>query len=131
MRKLNFIFILILFCTLNACKNTAYDNHGKAKMEFDEPTFDFGKVTVDKKVLHSFHFINTGNDSLVIESIITSCGCTVGEYTKGKLPPGGKGEIIVTFDTHNKLGFQHKLVTVKSNSNPTSQSLSILAVVIH
>jgi len=130
MKRLFRFSVLILLFTITACSNTVKGKRGEAHIVFDELIYDYGKVTEGKRVSHTFKFTNTGGGSLIIESVFSSCGCTVGEYTKDTIRPGSKGEIFVTFDSRYKSGFQHKSVTINSNSNPPSQVLVIKADVI-
>ncbi|MCB0482959.1 MAG: DUF1573 domain-containing protein, partial [Flavobacteriales bacterium] len=69
-----------------------------AKITFDKDVHDFGKITQGEMVETSFAFTNTGEADLIISSAKGSCGCTVPEWPKEPIPPGGKGEIRVVFN---------------------------------
>ena len=74
------------------------------EIKFDKTTIDFGTFSQDE-TLHScvFKFTNTGKAKLVINYVSTSCGCTVADYPKDYISPGGSGEIKVTYDSKGKL----------------------------
>jgi len=106
------------------------DEKGSAAIEFEEMSHDFGKIIQGEKVTYAFKFKNTGNAQLIISDVSTSCGCTVPKYTKKPLKPGETGVLNVTFDSENRRGFQHKTVTVVSNTVPNTTILKIKAQVI-
>ena len=98
-------------------------------IQFEETSHDFGKIIQGEKVSYTFKFKNTGNSDLLISRVSTSCGCTVGEYPKEPVEPGKSGKIEVTFNSHNKKGFQNKTVTVLANTEPNATTLHIKSVV--
>jgi len=57
--------------------------------------FDFGKVTEDQPLTHTFVIQNTGTAPLQIEDVDPDCACTVPKYDKS-IPPGGQGAITLT-----------------------------------
>jgi hypothetical protein len=103
---------------------------GKARIVFREYEHSFGKVTDGEKVSYVFKFNNIGTADLVISSALTTCGCTVPEYDKKPIPPGGTGNMEVVFDTSGKVGMQTKTITVKSNAEKPVVLLKITAEVI-
>ena len=69
-------------------------------------------------VTHSFTFTNVGEQPLVVNQAIASCGCTVPEFTKEPIAPGGKGEIKVTYNGEGKFpGHFKKSITVRTNGS--------------
>lgn len=87
-------------------------------IEFEETTYDFGTVKQGEKVSHIFKFRNTGNEPLIISNAKATCGCTVPNWPKDPIPPGGTGEMEVVFDTKGKSNKQNKKVTITANTNP-------------
>jgi hypothetical protein len=87
-------------------------------IEFEETEYDFGNI--DHKLSKAecrFTFINDGTAPLVITKILTSCSCVKTEYPKKPIPPGGKGEIKVTYEVNKKeAGMFYKVVEIYSNS---------------
>src|SRR5688500_16250965 len=55
----------------------------------EKETHDFGRITQGDKVSYSFKFKNTGGSDLVISSAQGSCGCTVPNYPRNPIAPGG------------------------------------------
>ncbi len=94
-------------------------------IKYDEEVYDFGVTDEGTVVKHVYKFTNTGDQPLVISNARGSCGCTVPTWPKQPVPPGGKGEIVVEFNTKGKPGRQSKQVTVTANTNPTDTHLEI------
>jgi len=75
-----------------------------------------GKVTEGEKVEIAYRFVNTGNQPLVIENVIATCGCTVAEKPAEPVAPGKEGTIKAIFDSHGRTGTQQKSLTVYANT---------------
>ncbi|MBQ0085147.1 MAG: DUF1573 domain-containing protein [Prevotella sp.] len=109
MKRYFFIIAEILIAT--AC-------HAQAKIQFDKTTHDFGEFSEATPVKTcTFTFTNVGNEPLVINQAVASCGCTVPEYSKEAVQPGEKGTITVTYNGRGKYpGHFKKSITIRSNS---------------
>lgn len=105
---------LLLFLFLGASLSTAF---AQAVLKFDKTTHNYGKFTEDKPVSCAFSFTNTGDEPLVIQQVMTSCGCTVAKFTKTPVKPGEKGTINITYNGKGKTaGHFKKVVSVRSNA---------------
>jgi hypothetical protein len=85
------------------------------RIEFKEPTFDFGEIPAEKQVTHRFEFKNTGTATLEIERVQTSCGCTTAGEWDRVVEPGASGSIPIQFNPGRFRGKVLKTVTVFSN----------------
>ncbi len=99
--------------------------HTKASIAYDSAFYDFGTVKQGVVVKRTFYFTNTGADSLVISDVKVTCGCTVPEWPKVPIAPGGKGEIKVEFNTADKEGRQLRILRVVANTEPTETMLQL------
>ncbi len=144
-RKIFFLAIIVTFISCkskkdsgvpeNAINPDALNNPASASVgsdkthipvfQFEKETHDFGSITEGEKIQYAFKFKNTGNGDLIIRSANGSCGCTVPEWPREPVPPGGSGVINITFDSSGKHGMQHKTVTVLSNTVPNTKVLNI------
>lgn len=100
------------------------------KMTFEEEVFEFGDITQGEKISHRYKFKNTGKTDLVITSAHGSCGCTVPNYPKNPISPGGEDIVEVSFDSNGKKGAQHKTVTIVANTHPSTTVIAIKGNVI-
>ncbi len=96
-----------------------------AEVVYDSTFYEFGKVNQGKMVKHTFHFTNQGPEPYLIREVKTTCGCTVPDWTRDTIPPGGKGEVRVDFDTAGKVGRQLKIIRVIGNSAPSEVMLQL------
>lgn len=89
----------------------------QAEIKFDRLTYNFGEFSSDNPVKKTtFTYTNVGNQPLVINQIVASCGCTVPKYDKRPLAPGQKGTITVTYNGKGKFpGHFKKSITVRTN----------------
>ena len=98
--------------------------------EFSNATYDFGVITQGEKVSFMYKFRNVGKTDLIITSAKGSCGCTVPDYPKRPIPPGGEGNIEVVFDSDGKSGKQNKSVTLLANTYPATTVLKVTGEVV-
>ena len=98
MKKLiTFTIISMLICLYAEAKKYP-------EIKFEKTTIDVGTFSQDEPEQKAvFKFTNVGKAKLVINYVHTSCGCTVAEYPKDFISPGGTGEIIVTYNGEGKL----------------------------
>jgi len=94
-------------------------------IKFEKTTIDFGTFSQDNPVQTCvFKFKNVGKAKLAITYVHTSCGCTVADYPKDYISPGGSGEIKVTYDGTGKLpGKLKKTIQVFYNGKPNAEDL--------
>ena len=121
---------LILFTLLLVCSMTTAMAQKPAEIKFDKLTHDFGKFSEkDGVVTCTFSFTNVGEQPLVINQAIASCGCTVPKFTKTPVRPGETGTINVTYSGKGKVpGHFRKVITVHSNGKPEIVRLYIEGV---
>lgn len=103
------------------------DNTPKTTATFNKYEHDFGNIKQDTENEQIFSFTNTGTEPLIIENAVGSCGCTVPEYPKEPIPPGGKGDIKVVYKPGKQENAQTKTVTVTANTEPKETVLRIKA----
>lgn len=111
-----FILPLLIFVAFTAQGQTTSN---AAEISFEEKVFDYGTITKGADGNHTFTFTNTGNSPLVIESVKSSCGCTVPKKPEAPIAPGASGIIQVHYDTQ-RLGVFRKTITVTTNAGTNS-----------
>jgi len=108
---------LILMSLMLVCGMTTAMAQKPAQIKFDKTVHNFGSFSeAEPKVTCTFTYTNVGEQPLVINQAVASCGCTVPEYTKVPVKPGEKGEIKVTYNGTGKFpGHFKKSITVRTN----------------
>jgi hypothetical protein len=109
----------------NSATASGEENIPVSAIKFDQDTFNFGTVMEGERVAHAFTFTNTGKNALVISKAIGSCGCTVPEWPKEPIAPGGKGKIDVVFNSERRVGKANKDVTVYANTEPATSKVTL------
>ena len=77
-----------------------------------------------------FNFTNNGDRAVTIESVKSSCGCTVPELEKREYLPGESGEIRAIFTFGNRTGEQRKTITVVTDEIDAQKTNLLLEVSI-
>ena len=107
--------LLVLFATLSI---------NSQEFKFEQETIDYGKIIKGSEGERTFVFTNVGDAPLIIQSIKSSCGCTVPKKPENPIMPGEKGEIKVSYDTKRVGGFS-KSITITSNTKNAVKVIKI------
>jgi len=101
MTKFLFLFVISFFLLSN-----------DIPLEWINTTeYDFETITQGTPKTHEFHFKNTHDEPIVIETIRTTCGCTVPEWDEEPILPDSLGSIKLQYDAQ-KFGYFRKKVRV-------------------
>ena len=101
----------------------------KETIVFDKKVHDYGTIRQGSDGNSVFTFTNTGTKPLILNNVVASCGCTAPEWPRQPIPPGGKGEIKVKYNTE-LVGTFNKSITVHSNAENNVVNLSVKGNVI-
>lgn len=115
MKNLTFTLASLIGIALFSVQAAAQEPVNGAKIEFKKDVHDYGEVAYGGDGITSFEFKNTGSAPLIISEAKKTCGCTVPDYPKEPIPPGGTGVIKVKYDT-KRPGVINKTVTIVSNA---------------
>lgn len=106
---------------------TTSDTNTFAKFEAFEKLFNFGDLQEGEIVTHTFRFKNSGNKSLIILNVESSCGCATSKYDKKPIPPGEEGKIEIEFNSSGKFGKQYKVINIFANVPEKVIELRVIA----
>ncbi|HRI21246.1 MAG TPA: DUF1573 domain-containing protein [Panacibacter sp.] len=135
MNRLFLYFLLAAVSFLGACNSTdsdagtqpidvGSDSANFTSVQWMDSLINFGTVTKGEKVHIVYKCKNTGTKPLFIYYVRPGCGCTVADYTKAAIPPGGMGEVNAEFDSnHGTAGEIRKTITVQTNTTNPSPHL--------
>jgi len=113
MKKIFIPVVVILFLlnfkfTLGQTENSAQLSFDHRKYFLDQRKKQYsGSDTIEVE----FRFRNTGSNPLLIESVSSSCSCTVPDYTKAPVKSGSTGIIKLT-TSYDKLSVIKKVHAV-------------------
>jgi hypothetical protein len=97
--------------------------------KFTTETIDQGKLKQNSPEDAVFIVTNISKEPLLIEQANPTCGCTMGDYTKTPIPPGGTGKITARFNAAGAGNFE-KHLTVKFAGVDEMKSITIKGVVL-
>ncbi|MEO6230199.1 MAG: DUF1573 domain-containing protein [Ferruginibacter sp.] len=133
MKKITVLFSFVLFAvgasaqTALVASNTKSVANATTSVVIDnvlvlkETEYDFGKIPQGKPVTHIFDVANNSKDSLHIQNVQASCGCTTPEWDHNKVQaPGEKTVITVGYNAANEGPF-NKQITITYNGTATKQ----------
>lgn len=90
--------LMALFAALPLAAQSGEARPEEEVVVFEEKVHDFGDILVsDKSVSCKFLFTNVSSTPVVVHNVVSSCGCTVPEWTREPIKPGAKGAIEVTY----------------------------------
>ncbi len=95
----------------------------------DNPIYS-ATVQSGSLVSHAFVVTNTGDQTLSITNVVTSCGCTTAALDKRDLAPGESVSVTATVNTTGFQGTVTRTVSVSSNDpvNPTAVLQMVLTI---
>ena len=117
MKKMIVMALMLVGGLTSTFAQTSSNELKPAEIKFEKTSHNFGTFSEkESKVTCSSAFTNVGEQDLVINQAIATCGCTVPSYTKTPIKPGEKGEIKVTYNGAGKFpGHFKKSITVRTN----------------
>jgi hypothetical protein len=100
----------------NAAPAAADTNAASPKIQFQTPTYDFGRVKSGEPVKYTYVFTNTGDALLTVKDVHPSCGCTTAGEWSHTVEAGKTGTISVQFNSANYNGQVFKTISVTSDA---------------
>ncbi|MDR0703827.1 MAG: DUF1573 domain-containing protein [Planctomycetaceae bacterium] len=75
-----------------------YESGKNPVIHVDTKEIDFGALASGTKVTKIVQITNTGQSDLVIEGVVSGCGCTETNLTRNVIPPGQSEPLYVTIE---------------------------------
>jgi hypothetical protein len=82
------------------------------QLVFEQPEQSFKAKPEEDSITAKYRFRNAGIESVNIEKVQTSCGCTTASLKKTEYAPGESGEIEAKFTIGGRSGRQEKAILV-------------------
>lgn len=94
------------------------------RLGVEPASFDFGRVLQRKTLSKEFSLHNYGTEDLLIESVSTTCGCTVAEGYAKVIKPGDSTPLRVALETRSFTGRVERKVLIRTN-DPTTKLFEV------
>ncbi len=104
---------------------------GEPALHFTDTLLDCGAVPRRYTLEKSFSFINTSKDTVLLDDVTTSCGCTSVDFTPQAYGPGDSGKISVEYLTHivESDFFKNVFVSTKRNRKTENYTLALTGII--
>lgn len=117
---------------LKILSNNEYFNNNdrlQTSLRITPTVLDMQSFSWREKQIKCLNVRNTGNGSLVINDVTTSCGCTTVDYPKEPILPGKDGTLYISYQAERSAHF-NKTISIYCNveSSPVTVSLKGNAV---
>ena len=93
------------------------------EIKMDSDVVEFGDLKLNTQVTKIVKITNSGDQDLLISSVVGSCGCTVPEYPKTPIAPGKSADIKLNYSVGSQPGAFNKTVTITSNDKKGSRTI--------
>lgn len=114
------LFVVVLAVICGACLTTSA--FAQPKIRFSEEIFDFGYTPEGLKAQHRYWLANDGDETLLIQRVRPTCGCTTVPLPTDRISPGDSVPLDLVFDTQKFKGKVHKSVRIESNEKIRNDS---------
>ncbi len=133
-----FIFFIVALISCSPQKgkqikteiNVSEKPTGVTEIVFNEEIHDFGELISGEIVVATFVLTNSGKHNLIINKVISDCGCVQVNFSKEPVKPGKTGFIEVEFDSSGMFGKQFKSIEIDANCKEPKH-LAIFAKIIN
>ena len=98
-----------------------------SRAEIPNSTFNFGKVSQQVTIYHTFWVKSTGDDTLIITRVEPGCGCTKAPVQDTVLAPGDSTRMQIFFSTWQYRGYVIKKPHIITNAPDSITYAQILA----
>lgn len=112
-----------------AKERDAQISQGAPVVEWNKTEHDFGTIEQGAKVETVFTLTNVGDSDLMVTNAKGSCGCTVPDWPKDAIAPGGSADIKVVFNSRGKKNNTSNTVTLTTNTASGKEVVRIKAFV--
>lgn len=92
-------------------EDTLKKDSNSENITWNPAVYDFNEIPKGKPVKATFEYVNKGQDDIHITKVVSSCGCTVAEFSANPVKAGESTKLTATFDAA-KFGAFNKLITV-------------------
>lgn len=111
LRFFAFLLLAPIFCDAASAQSSA--------LKFENSVVDFGVIAEEGGIARQYiEVTNSGDGPISILDIVTSCGCTVADYSREPIAVGQSTTIVIAFDPRDRPGrFERHMLITTSDTN--------------
>lgn len=104
------LWSLLQLCFLFALPPAPAETEAKPVVSWiTEKEHDFGSLKQGWPETFAFRFTNVYSDTILLQTVRTSCGCTAANWTETPIAPGQEGEVRIEYDAYQTGDFDKKI----------------------
>lgn len=88
-----------------------------------KPIHEFGILSNQETVKHTFTLRNNGNEDLYIRSVRAGCGCATLDLDHERIKPGTSARLAVEMSLKGRHGKQRRIIYIQSNDTKTPRCM--------
>ena len=106
-------------------QKAATDSANFTTVKWLDSIVNFGTIKKGDTIRINFRCKNIGTKPLIITNARATCGCTIADYTKEPIPPGGEGMVTGSFNSEhiNQAHVRKTLIAYTNTFNGTEHFL--------
>jgi hypothetical protein len=85
-------------------------------LSVNDATHNFGSIPQGKPVTYQYVLVNHTRDTITMQHVEASCGCTTPRWNKAPVPPGDSTLLPVTYNAAGDGGFQKSITIFYTNN---------------
>jgi len=126
-RNKSSVFVILLLFLTGGCggkeeKVKVQQESGSPELKLNKEIYYFGEIKEGDVVGKYIWLKNDGTGVLMLNNILSSCGCIDVKYDKKPVLPGDSAKIEVIFDTNGFYGKQVKFLKIFSNDKKNKET---------
>lgn len=103
--------------------NNDYFFQNPTTIQFLSDEYNFDTIPVNRTIVRSIQYVNTGKSPYFITDIKVSCGCTIPSYDNRPIAPGDTGTVKIEYNSAKKNGFNMNKLSLFGNTEPTERAV--------
>jgi hypothetical protein len=112
------LFVTVVSAHAQAVNNGVALPRPPEVLQLKENSHNFGKIPQGRPAVYIFEIVNTGTETLKLDNVQASCGCTTPEWSRDPIEPGATAKIKVGYNAYAEGPFT-KTVTIIYHTNQT------------
>ena len=124
MKKLLTLFVCIVLVYTMQAQGVAEKRTVPETLQLNENNHDFGKIQQGRPVTTNFTITNTGKETIILDNVMASCGCTTPEWSREPIKPGQSATLKVGYNAATEGAFNRSVTIMYNNGQTKSLTIS-------
>jgi len=109
-------FLILILLTASVASRAQTPADDTKVLQVQDPTHNFGEIPQGKPITYNFVLFNRSGDTLRLQHVEASCGCTTPHWNPAPIPPGDSTTLPVTYNAAGEGSFNKSITLFYSNN---------------